>query len=190
MKGEKELINELKYGSVDAFDQIFKIYGARIYKFALSVLKSREDSEEIVQDTFYIIWVKRKTIELDRSFKSYVFTIAYHKIITTIREKLREKNYRKNFIMNATDHFDLQEIILSEDLHRRVDAVIQNLPPKRKEIFILRKDYNLNYKEIATKLGISSKTVENNINLAIKYIKSRMVNDSTLLILFFSICIK
>ena len=184
VKTETELIKELKDGSASAYDELFNTFGNRVYKFAFSILKSKEDSEEVVQDTFYKIWEKRQTIDPEQSFKSFLFTIAYNNIITKFREKAKEKKYREYFMTNASDHYDQEQTILSDDLQNHVQKIIDKLPPRRKQIFILRKENNLTYKEIAGKLGISSKTVENNINLAIKYIKSQIGKDSLLILLY------
>lgn len=187
MKTETELVKELKDGFTSAYDELFNTYGNRVYKFAFSILKSREDSEEIVQDTFFKIWEKRRTIDHEQSFKSFLFTIAYNNIMTKFREKAKEKKYREYFITNASDHYDQEGSILFDDIQNQVQKIIDRLPPRRKQIFILRKENNLTYKEIAGKLGISSKTVENNINLAIKYIKTQIGKDSLIILLYISL---
>lgn len=187
LKTETELVKELKDGFTSAYDELFNTYGNRVYKFAFSILKSREDSEEIVQDTFFKIWEKRRTIDHEQSFKSFLFTIAYNNIMTKFREKAKEKKYREYFITNASDHYDQEESILFDDIQNQVQKIIDRLPPRRKQIFILRKENNLTYKEIAGKLGISSKTVENNINLAIKYIKTQIGKDSLIILLYISL---
>lgn len=187
VKTETELVKELKDGFTSAYDELFNTYGNRVYKFAFSILKSREDSEEIVQDTFFKIWEKRRTIDHEQSFKSFLFTIAYNNIMTKFREKAKEKKYREYFITNASDHYDQEESILFDDIQNQVQKIIDRLPPRRKQIFILRKENNLTYKEIAGKLGISSKTVENNINLAIKYIKTQIGKDSLIILLYISL---
>ena len=183
MKTETELVKDLKDGFTSAYDELFNTYGKRVYKFAISFLKSREDSEEIVQDTFFKIWEKRQTIDQELSFKSFLFTIAYNNIMTKFREKVKENKYREYLLKNASDNYDLEQIILFDDLQNQVQKIIDKLPPRRKQIFILRKENNLTYKEIAEKLDISSKTVENNINLAIKYIKTHIGKDSLIILL-------
>lgn len=183
MKSDFEFVKELIVGSVSAYDELFKIYGIRVYKFAFSYLKSKEDAEEIVQNSFFKIWDRRKTLDCYQCFKTFLFTIAFNEIMTQFRNKAKEKKYREYYLINASAYFDLEQIILCNDLQNQIEKVIQKLPPRRRQIFIMRKEDHLTYKEIAEELGISSKTVENNLNQAVKFLKSRL-EKSALLFLF------
>lgn len=182
---EKELVKGLREGLSSSFDELFKLYAHKVYKFAFSYLKSDEASKEIVQETFLRIWVMHQTIDPEQSFKSLLFTLAYNSVMTKFREKIKEKKYREYILISATEHYDQERYFLADDLKAHVRQTIDRLPPRRKEIFILRKEYNLSYKEISEKLGISVKTVENNINQAIKFIKGQVGTEAPA-ILFFS----
>ncbi len=174
---EKALVIGLKDGATSSFDRLFSLYSSRIFKFAYSILKSREDSREIVQDTFLKIWEMHQSINPDQSFKALLFTIAYNNIMSRFRGRLKELKYREHILTSASEYYNQEEILLSDDIHNQVQKIIEKLPPRRKQIFILRKENNLTYKDISEKLGISLKTVENNINLAIKFIKSQIGTD-------------
>lgn len=185
VKTEKELVEGLKEGLTGSFDQLFKLYADKIFKFAFSFLKSEETSREIVQETFLGIWITHHTVDPEQSFKALLFTIAYNNIMTKFRENIKEKRYREYILKRATEYYDQERIFVAEDLESCVLRIIDRLPPRRKEIFILRKEYNMTYKDISEKLGVSVKTVENNINLAIRFIKARVGTDA-LVLLFYS----
>ena len=181
---EPDLVKKLKIGIPSAFDGLFELYATKVYRFAFSFLKSREDSEGVVQDTFLKIWEKRQTIDLNQSFKSWLFTIAYNNVMTKFREKLKEKKYREYILTSASEHYDQEQVLLSDDLLDQVLKIVDKLPQRRKQIFLLRKEKNLTYKAISEKLGISLKTVENNINQSIKFIKSHIGTDVLHILLF------
>ncbi len=184
VKTEKELVEGLKEGLSGSFDELFNLYANKIFKFAFSFLKSEETSKEIVQDTFLRIWVMHHAVDPEQSFKSLLFTLAYNNIMTKFREKIKEKKYREYILTSATEYYDQERIFLAEDLKSYVLRIIDRLPPRRKEIFILRKEYNMTYKDISEKLGVSVKTVENNINLAIKFIKAQVGTDALVILVY------
>jgi RNA polymerase sigma-70 factor (family 1) len=184
VKTEKELVEGLKEGLTEPFDLLFKLYADKIFKFAFSFLKSEETSKEIVQETFLRIWVTHHTVDPEQSFKALLFTIAYNNVMTKFRENIKEKKYREYILKRATEYYDQERIFLAEDLESYVLRIIDRLPPRRKEIFILRKEYNMTYKDISEKLGVSVKTVENNINLAIRFIKAQVGTDALVLLLY------
>ena len=171
---ESRLIQDLNQGLTSAFDELFEKYSSIIFHFALSILKSKEDAEEIVQNTFLALWEKRQSVDHKQPFKPFIFTIAYNSTIDTFRRKAKEKKYRDYFLVNASIFYDQEEFQLSSDLLYNLDRIIDELPERRKQIFKLRKEKGLSHKEIADELSISTKTIENSINLAVKYIKSQI----------------
>src|SRR5665811_2551949 len=97
-----ELVEKLQKGDLDAFDQFFKKYGDRLFGFAFSYLKSKEETEGLVQEVFLKIWENRKNLKKESSLKSYLFTIAYHNMCKLFRKKqihekfLEEKGFAEN----------------------------------------------------------------------------------------------
>jgi RNA polymerase sigma-70 factor (ECF subfamily) len=185
---EKLLVSKLRNNEVKSFDILFEKYSAKLYRFSFSLLKNHEDSKEIVQETFFRVWDKRREIDSSKSFKSFLFTISYHLIIDQLRLKLKDQKYRK-FLK---EYFKAEEVKVDsvtdyETLNRQISAVIEELPAKRKQIFTLSREQGLTHKEIAGQLNISVKTVENQINLALKLIKSRLGHDIFPVLLFLSL---
>ena len=184
MKTDKELVAEIKEGNARAFDQLYEAYGHKLYLFALSILKSKEDAEEVVQNTYLKIWEKRKSIDSDHSFKSFLFTVAYNLTVDLLRERLKERKYRENILNKAISNYNIDEAIEFGDLLEHVQQIIKELPPRKNEIYQLSRMDHLSYIEIAEKLNISVKTVENSINFSINFIKKRLGKDSLVILLF------
>jgi len=169
---EKLLVSKLRNNEVKSFDILFEKYSAKLYRFSFSLLKNHEDSKEIVQETFFRVWDKRREIDSSKSFKSFLFTISYHLIIDQLRLKLKDQEYR-SFLK---EYFKTEELqIFSEpdyeSLNRQIASIIDELPAKRKQIFTLSREQGLSHKEIAGQLNISVKTVENQITKALKYLR-------------------
>nr|WP_319999522.1 RNA polymerase sigma-70 factor [uncultured Draconibacterium sp.] len=190
MPGEddKQLVSMLKKAEVKAFDILFHKYSQKLYHFSFSLLKNEEDAKEIVQETFLRIWSKRFEIDLGKSFKSYLFTISYHLIIDRLRLRLKDQEYR-NFLR---DYFKISDFGTSskidyEELTQMIDQVIEELPKKRKRIYKLSRKGGMSNNEIAEELGISVKTVENQITLSLRYLKLRLGQHLLAVILFLSL---
>lgn len=105
VKPDSELVVLLRKGGMEAFDLLFERYAGRLYRFSFSLLKTREDSEEVVQETFFRIWEKRAGISDDKSFQSYLFTIAYHVIVDQARKRLKERKFEEFLVREATKNY-------------------------------------------------------------------------------------
>lgn len=185
---EKKLISRLKNDDVKAFDGLYNIYSKRLYRFSFSILKNKEDAEEIVQEVFMKVWEKRKEIDSSKSFKSYLFTISYNHIITLLRTRLKEKAYldqlEKQFIFDNGSSQDETDYNIMKS---RIDRAVQELPKKRRQIYILSREKGLTHKEISEQLNISVKTVENQINLALRHLKKQLGDELLALLLFLAL---
>ena len=90
---EKILIDELRQGSFLAFDSLFENYSDKLHYFVISIIKVPELAEDIVQEVFVKIWEKREELNRHKSFKSFLFSVAYNETISVLRRKKTEQNY-------------------------------------------------------------------------------------------------
>ena len=167
---EKLWVIDLTKGNKEAFRNLFGEYAKRIFVFAKGYLKSNEEAEEVVQEVFIKIWNVRASINTDLSFKAYLFKITYHHIRELFLKKNRENSYKHELLDLAVD-FDnrTEEKIDYRSLLELVEKLIDKLPPRQKEIIILKKQHGLPVKEIAKLLGISPRTVEKHLSSALIY---------------------
>jgi RNA polymerase sigma-70 factor (ECF subfamily) len=188
---EKSLIAALRKSDAGAFDKIFSIYGRRLYYFALGYLKSKDEAEEVVQEVFYKIWKNRESLNPDLSFKAYIFKIAYNHIQELFLKLAQERNYLNEIINSSADFTtDMDDRINYQSLLDLVDRLIERLPDRQREIFIMRKKENKPLKDIAAELGISPKTVENHMTEAMKKLKEGMAGEHLAGLLFFCLFIR
>ena len=184
-KDDKQLVSQLRHNEVKAFDTLFHKYSEKLFRFSFSLLKNEEDSKEIVQEAFLRIWKKRQEIDSSKSFKSFLFTISYNLIIDHLRLRLKDKEYREFLARHFKfEKFDFGNDIDYDILNRKIKNAVEELPAKRKHIFILSREKGLSHKEIAEELGISVKTVENQINLSLKHLKVRLGKNILPVLLF------
>ena len=186
MSDEKDIIMALKNDSANAFDDLFRLYGQRLFLFSKRFMRDPEDAKEIVQNVFVKIWENRANIDEFQSFKSYLFSIAYNSIITEFRKKHREQKLLENIKLTTPGyHQDLEEQLLYESTKHEIDKAIEALPQRRKLIFKLSRFEGRSYQEIAAELEISVNTVENQISEALKYLRNSIRKDTLVTILFF-----
>jgi RNA polymerase sigma-70 factor (ECF subfamily) len=183
------LVKRLKSGDIDAFETLYKLYSLRLYHFGAKYLQSEVEAEGLVQDVFSKVWEKRSSLKTELSFRSYLFTISFNLIRKSFIKKSQFREYLKT--QKGRDEFDLDTMnqIDYQSLVDYLNTLVNKLPERRKEIFVKSRIENLPVKEIALKMGISPKTVENQLASAIKFIKSNWHNDNLSAVLFLGLFI-
>ena len=176
---DKQLVSLIKKDDHFAFDKLFHKYGPSLYLFVKSILKDESEAEEAVQDVFYKIWEKRKDLNPDLSFKSYLFTIASNTAKKFYRKKLLEDKYKQELALelNFNHTIDLN-VIEYKNILDYIDTIIDKLPSSRRQIFILSKKDGLKNPEIAKILNISEQTVKNQLVAALKFLRSEAQKDN------------
>jgi len=183
---ENLLIQELKHGNAEAFDQIFDFYGKKLFYFSLGYLKSETEAEEVVQEVFYKIWKNRQTLKPELSFKAYLFKIAFNHIQELFQKLNLQQAYKHELIATSAGfNDDLDSRTDYQSLLELVNQLINQLPPRQKEILIRKRQKGQSVKEIATALNITTKTVENHLTEALKNLKSGLSEESISGLLYF-----
>ena len=184
-KDNISLVLLLQKGNVAAFDSLFEIYSPKLYGFALKYFKNESDAEELVQEVFVKVWENHQTIHSAGSFKSYLFTIALNQIRKYFNKRAVSLRYLESLqhgpemLDNQPDSDDNYE----SSLHK-INLIIEQMPPRRREIFVKSKIEGKSSKEIAAELNISSGTVDNQVSEALRFIRSHLNNENFSLLLF------
>ncbi|NMB70702.1 MAG: RNA polymerase sigma-70 factor [Bacteroidales bacterium] len=183
---DEDLMMEIKAGNMLAFDLLYRKYCSRIYKFSYSLLKSKEEAENLLQEVFLSLWECRFAIEKNASVKSYLFTVTYNTAISYLRKKAKECEFFQ-YLKSLQEPVDV--LVDSElhyrDLEARLEEIINNLPQRQKEIYLMHKVDGLKYSEIAERLHISVNTIENHMARALKTIREKLSSYSLMGLLFF-----
>ena len=188
---ERNWVLALKKGDAQAFDVIFRMYGKRLYYFALGYLKSKPEAEEVVQEVFLKIWKNRDGLNPELSFKAYLFKIAFNHIQELFLKLANERKYLNQLVESSVSFTnEMDERINYQSLLELVDGLVRQLPARQSQVFILRKKEGKSLNEIAEELNISPKTVENHITEAMKKIKEGLSEEHIAGLLFFFLFVK
>lgn len=173
---EKEHILCLKQGNVASFEWIYGQYNDKLYSFVYKV--SRGDTylcEEVVQSVFIKIWEQKELIDPEKSFSSFLCTIAKNMLSNIYQHKMLESFYQE-----YVDKIPVQQLVLPDDelntqfLADYIDKLIDQLPPARRNIFKMSRVDNLSNQEISDKLNMSKNAVELQVSRALAFLREHL----------------
>lgn len=172
---DSQLIVNLIDDDEKAFCFLYAKYRRKLSLFAQSFLKSRDVAEDIVQDVFTLIWEKRKFLDPNASFQSYLYTITRNRVLNFIRDNAHKQFLDEIIYAEAIDAGDNTfEKIESKELEDILEQSIEVLTNRQKEVFSLSRKEGLSHQEIAEKLDISMNTVSDHITDALKIIRNHL----------------
>ncbi|MCG8306497.1 MAG: RNA polymerase sigma-70 factor [Cytophagales bacterium] len=170
---DRSFILSLKRGDKDAFTTLFHHYADKIYGLSLRMHLRYEDAEEVCQEVFLKLWEMRGSFDESKSLNSYIFTIAKNIVLQKIRKRAYSIALEKYWKTDPPPYTrNTEENVEKKDLEKHLKAFISRLPEKQKNIIGLRMNESLSNDEIAKRLGISKRTVENQIYRALKKMRS------------------
>jgi len=141
---------------------------------SFAYLKSREEAEEVVQDVLLKLWQNRGKIDISGFLEGYLFKMTKNLLLNRIRTKSRKGFYTEELQFDIAGSTRTDQSLLLEDMQIFLAKAIHGMPSKRQVIFKMSRIEGLSNKQIALQLGLSEKTVENQIGRAIKYLRSYM----------------
>ena len=182
---DQNLIKLLQKGNVTAFDSLFKVYSPKLFGFGLKYFRNDNDAEELVQEVFVKVWENRQTLKSELSFKSYLFTIALNQIRKHFNKRATSLRYLES-LQHDHELTENQEIQNDdyESILKQINLIIEQMPKRRREIFMKSKLEGKSSKEIAEELNISDGTVDNQVSEALRFIRSRLYAENLALLLF------
>lgn len=182
---DQTLVQLLQKGNVEAFDLLFEGYSSRLFGFALKYFKNEADAEELVQEVFVKVWENRQMLKSELSFKSYLFTIALNQIRKHFNKKAVSLRYLES-LQNEPEFTENQAI--NDDNYEsalvQINLIIEQMPPRRREIFMKSKMEGKSSKEIAAELNISAGTVDNQVSESLRFIRTQLKFGNLALLLF------
>lgn len=190
LKDEHTLVIELKSGSEESYKALYDLWFSHLYQFVFRYVKSEPVTDDIVQETFLKIWVHREGIDPGMSFKSYLFTIAYHFLIKELRRQLNTPLMKDYIIFCnewSTSGNELIENLELEQFQEMLSRAKRKLSPRQCQIFELNKERNVSVSEIASSLSISEQVVRNQLSTALKILRKELQQYPYLLLLFISL---
>jgi len=180
------IIRALKNRDEQAFGDLFKTHFKPLRNYAFSFVQEQTLAEDIVQTIFLRLWDKIEALNFSDSIAAYLYRAVYNESLNALkRTKVRRSHHswltRQMKDQNDTAHKNLQ----LQELERQLRAAINDLPEQCRTIFQLSRYEDLRYRDIGLRLGISVKTVENQMGKALKLLRAALVEFLPLLMLYF-----
>ncbi|WP_316804431.1 RNA polymerase sigma-70 factor [Pedobacter nototheniae] len=166
-----------------AFEQLFKTHYKALHVYAQVILKDEDIAEEIVQGMFLKFWEKRESLKI-QSVKAYLYRCVYNDCLNYIRQEKTKFKYQEFTIhtMN-TEHEPASLKVELTELQQKLKQALNDLPEQCRTIFQMSRFEELKYREIAEQLGLSIKTVENQMGKALKILRFKLADFMVLLVL-------
>lgn len=171
----------IRNGDVNAFNHLFRTYYPMLCAYAHKYV-SVEDAEECVQDAMLWLWENKEELVIQSSLSNYLFAIVRHRALNRIARqeiKCRAEAYFYEEMQELTESPDFYQI---EELTRHIRKAIETLPESYREVFVMHRFKEMTYKDIATALGISPKTVDYRIQQALKILRIQLKDYLPLLL--------
>jgi len=153
-----------------AFREFYEANVFRLFQFAFTFVQNRELSEEIVNDVFLKLWHNRGRIDTIESISVYLYVAVKNTAVNYLRQS--KTRLDGDLGKQAVHHFylspDPEQLLVTDELRRRIEAAIEELPPRCKLIFKLVKEDGLSAAEVAAILAISYKTVTTQLSIALR----------------------
>lgn len=159
---------------------MFRLYFDKLFYFARTYLENEEEAKEITQNVFFKFWQKRATLNIDSNLNAYLFRMTKNECLDYFKHQKVKANYQDNIQKEraSLNQASLQDhpglLLIETELEEKVSQILDELPPRCKQIFIKSRFEGLKYKEIASEMDISTKTVEHQIAKALRLFRREL----------------
>lgn len=175
---DEQLVDLLKKGDEAALQSIMLKYWESMYKMAAHTLENNLTCEDIVQEIFIQIWNNRSNLKLKHSLKAYLFASTRYAIYREFKKDIKQKEKYNSQDINYIEYHNPHNDLEYHELIIQIEKTVKELPEQCKKIYQLSREEQLSHKEIAETLKISTKTVENQITIALKRIRNAIKTNT------------
>ncbi|MBW4889137.1 RNA polymerase sigma-70 factor [Mucilaginibacter sp. HMF5004] len=169
---DMELLGMVKNDSIEAFEELYHRHWKKLYTFAYKRIRSKEITEEIVQDFLANLWAGRKSIVIKTSFEGYIYTAVRNLVLNCIAKETRRNAYTQFVkLFKSDEDYSTEQTVHVRDFYYNLQKELSYLPEKCRSVFEMSRHENKSNKEIAAQLGISEKTVEGHLTKAIRRLR-------------------
>lgn len=180
---DSDIVRAIRQGQESAFEQLFRTYYERLCRYADTLLKDADEAEEMVQTVFLTIWEKRADLDITTSFKSYLYRAVHNHCLNRIKHYGVRQNHREYSLYVQADGYDsVTEAIQASELEERIERAVSKLPEQCQVVFRMSRFEEMKYQEIADQLGLSVKTIENQIGKALRIMRQELADYLPLII--------
>ena len=168
-----------------AFEQVFKTHFKRLHAYAFTILRDEVEAEEMVQQVFFKLWERNENLTLTGSVSAYLYRAVHNESLNYLKHRKVRSNHQLHVaysMKNEVEH--PAKKVMAGELEKKIHTALNELPEQCRTIFQMSRFDELKYREIADKLGISVKTVENQMGKALKLLREKLVDFLIFILLF------
>ena len=182
---ESQLISQLQRQDESAFEQVFKSHYKNLHAYAFTMLKDEMAAEEMVQNVFYKLWERNQSITISGSIAAYLYRAVNNESLNYLKH-LKVRSEHHLFVSHRAEpgQGSASSRIQLRELQEKLKDALNELPEQCRTVFQLSRFEELRYREIADKLNISVKTVENHMGKALKILRTKLVDFLVIILLF------
>ncbi len=180
---DNELLLLLKRGNDFAFSEIYNRYWGKMVSYAVRLTKSEDESADLVQEIFVSLWNRKETLEIKGTLASYLIKSTRNLCLRFIERNIHPTDFINRLAEHTIDKSqNIEENISLKELQEHIYCCVAKLPKKMQEVYLLSRDEQLSYREIAKKLGITEGTVKKQISNSLKIISESLNGKVSVLI--------
>lgn len=184
MENESAGIQLIDVGSEVIFERTFKNHFKALHAYACTILRSEAMAEEAVQNVFYKLWEKKDQISIKESVTAYLYRAVYHECLNTMKHSKVKDAYKTHTTYLHADIEKANERTSLKELEAKLAEALKDLPEQCRTIFQMSRFEELKYREIADQLGLSVKTVENQMGKALRILREKLADFLPMIFLF------
>lgn len=173
---DSRLIALLREGDPLSFEILFQKYYVRFYNFVFNLTKNSQAAEDIIQNVFMKIWINRASLRPDQSIHNYIYVLSKREMLNHIRDRKAYVQVERLVMAEQPSEEVTDQSMSLKELDERIRRFIADMPEQRRKVFLLSRYRGLTNKEIAEMMGLSVRTVDRHINLALTSLKKEFMN--------------
>jgi RNA polymerase sigma-70 factor (ECF subfamily) len=171
-----------------AFERVFKMHFKNLYAYALTILKNETEAEETVQQVFFKLWERSENLNVTGTIAAYLYRAVHNESLNFLKHRKVKELHRLHVAYSMKNNPEqAKEKEFSRELEKKYRDALNDLPEQCRTVFQLSRFENMKYREIADKLQISVKTVENHMGKALKFLRTRLVDFLKLIIILLNL---
>ena len=176
-----DVIYALRQGNLAAYEKVFTTFYKRLHAYAFLLVKDSHLPEEVVQEVFCRLWEQRGKIQVHTSLQAYLYTMVHHECLKELNRRKPVALFEKH-VASMPGREDAADKVRQSQLEEKFLDALNRLPERCRLVFQLNRMEKLRYRQIADQLGLSEKTVENQMGKALKLLRVYLSEFLTLLI--------
>ena len=168
-----------------AFEQVFNANYKNLHSYAFTILKNEEDAEEMVQQIFFKLWERSENLSISGPIAAYLYRAVHNECLNFLKHQKVRAGHQMHVAYSMKNSSEQEKgKMMARELENKFREALNELPEQCRTVFQLSRFEEMKYREIADKLDISVKTVENHMGKALKFLRTKLVDYLTLLLIF------